>query len=99
MKTNLQQTTVEATRNIMFQWFYLLVNTQLYLICYRNLLTKIFSKCECHDLKDFFEQHKGIIDHVEKSQSINPKVLIDKMSIKLLKNYDNLTASEKNVLK
>ncbi|KAI8369934.1 hypothetical protein BD560DRAFT_122660 [Blakeslea trispora] len=74
-----KETTAEATRNIMFQWFYLL--------------------CECHDLKDFFEQHKGIIDHVEKSQSINPKVLIDKMSIKLLKNYDNLTASEKNVLK
>ncbi|KAI8351447.1 hypothetical protein EDC96DRAFT_567224 [Choanephora cucurbitarum] len=55
--------------------------------------------CECHDVEDFLAQNKEIIEGAQRLDTTNPKALMDKMSIQLLKNYQALTPNERNVLK
>ncbi|KAI8369916.1 hypothetical protein EDC96DRAFT_110927 [Choanephora cucurbitarum] len=66
----------------------------------RNALFQWFYLlCENHNVEEFMEKNADMINAVEKTKTSNPKALMDKMSVQLLKHYENLSPNEKNVLR
>ncbi|KAI8376839.1 hypothetical protein BD560DRAFT_391674 [Blakeslea trispora] len=58
-----------------------------------------YSLCEGHDLASFNGKYKEAINNFMSKKTTNSRALLDKMSIKLLENYDSLLPEERHVLK
>ncbi|KAI8327032.1 hypothetical protein BD560DRAFT_418865 [Blakeslea trispora] len=55
--------------------------------------------CENKSAGDFLEKNKAAFTEFKTMATSNAKTLLDKMSLKMLEDYKNLTNDEKNVLK